>query len=77
MSLGLFIAFVSVFAPLIIWALKNEDRLIDLEDKIIEVIRDSRAQAKREKNIHIVEGSANQVKVKRTEINRKECNFVA
>lgn len=55
MSLGLFIVFVAVMGSLIAWGLKNEDRLIKLEDKILEDIRDSRAQAKREKNIHIVE----------------------
>ncbi|MDD6021965.1 MAG: hypothetical protein ACI4GA_05820 [Acutalibacteraceae bacterium] len=55
MSLGLFIIFAVVFGSLIAWGLKNEDRLIDLEDKIIEDIRDSRAQAKREKHIHVVE----------------------
>lgn len=77
MSLGLFIIFVSVFTPLIVWAIKNEDRLIDLEDKIIADIKDSRTQTNREKNIHIVENKQDYKVRQRIEVHCEERNFVA
>lgn len=76
MSLGLFIVFVAVMGSLIAWGLKNEDRLIKLEDKILEDIRDSRAQAKREKNIHVVERRETAAE-KNGEIFRNNREFVA
>lgn len=77
MSLGLFIVFVAVVGSLIAWGLKNEDRLIKLEDKIIEDIRDSRAQAKREKNIHIVERRTADAERKNGEMFREKREYVA
>ena len=77
MSLGLFIVFVAVMGSLIAWGLKNEDRLIKLEDKILEDIRDSRAQAKREKNIHVVERRETGAARKNGEIIRNSREFVA
>ncbi len=77
MSLGLFIVFVAVFAPLIVWAIKNEDRLIVLEDKIIQDIKDSRTQAKREKNIYIVERKTDRQVRQRIDAPCEKGNFVA
>lgn len=77
MSFGLFIVFVSVFAPLIIWSVRNEDRLIDLEDKIIAVIKDSRAQAIREKRIHVVERQPQPRETSYRQVSCGERNFVA
>lgn len=77
MSLGLFIVFVAVIGSLIAWGLKNEDRLIKLEDKIIEDIRDSRAQAKREKTIHIVERRAADAERKNGGMFREKRDYVA
>lgn len=77
MSLGLFIVFVAVIGSLIAWGLKNEDRLIKLEDKIIEDIRDSRAQAKREKTIHIVERRTADAERKNGGMFREKREYVA
>lgn len=77
MSLGLFIVFVAVIGSLIAWGLKNEDRLIKLEDKIIEDIRDSRAQAKREKTIHIVERRTVDAERKNGGMFREKRDYVA
>ena len=77
MSLGLFIVFVAVIGSLIAWGLKNEDRLSKLEDKIIEDIRDSRAQAKREKTIHIVERRTADAERKNGGMFREKREYVA
>lgn len=77
MSLGLFIVFVAVFTPLIVWSIKNEDRLIDLEDKIIADIKDSKVQAERKKNIRVVERKAEYSDIRRVSTTCEEGNFVA
>lgn len=77
MSLGLFIVFVAVFTPLIVWSIKNEDRLIDLEDKIIADIKDSKIQAERKKNIRVVERKAEYSDIRRVSAPCEEGNFVA
>ena len=58
MPLPLFLIVIAAFAIAIFKCMKNEDQLIELEDKIIEDIRDFLNKTKKSKKISVVQTHA-------------------
>lgn len=58
MSIPVCIIVMSTFAVILFKCLKHEEELIELEDKIIEDVRDFIKQTKKKRNFKVVKKSA-------------------
>lgn len=81
MPFGLFILVLSVFFPLLMWIIKNEEKVIEFEDEIFMKIR-ARFFKESETNenkaqLYVVKSSGAQEKKMRRDFSIEERNFVA
>ena len=58
MSLPLFLIVMGALSVAIYKCMKNEDALIELEDKIIEDIRDFAKKSKKKGNLRVIQSNA-------------------
>ncbi len=82
MPFGIFILFVSVFFPLTVWVIKNEEQVVELEDKMFQKIKSRFSKSadneeKTENRIYVVERKENRYNEMRSAILREDRNFVA
>lgn len=57
MPFSIFVIYITLTGAFLLWAYKNEEKLISFEQRIISNIKKSRRDAKRRKNIKVVRNS--------------------
>lgn len=83
MPFGVFILFVSIVIPLVVWIIKNEESVVEFEDEIFAKIKscfsknESKNDQESENKIYVVERKSERYDETRNKFSREERNFVA